>query len=541
MTSILQKANNLSFAVVFLTLLVFPVCSYAQDAVSFSVSPTIFDMTANPGQTWRSTIRVINANSYDLKVFVDLNNFIPKGEDGVPTFIPVTDGDEPNSSLAQWITTEHEVTIPAEQTIELPITISLPETAAPGGHFAAVMISTKPTQSDALETNVQTSQVISSLIFLRVSGDISESSSIRSFRTTKYILSKPEATFEIRIENKGNVHVQPQGEIKIFNMWGKERGAIPVNQQTLFGNVLPNSVRKYAFTWNSEWSVTDIGRYTAVATLAYGNEGRQFMDADTAFWIIPWKPLFLVLSIIIGFIVLVTWAIKLYVRSMLKMAGISPAGHIPVSAVEQVAITASKKAKKLSVVTPIEVSILDLRSRLKETHSPKMYLKIIFTFIKTNRIFFAVGLAVIIFISATIWFFSGAFAPSRDFEVTIEQQGKSVTVTSDEIKTESQNAQPPASTTTTLPISIVNRSGDEALTENVKKKLENAGYIVSKTSNDTSSAEDKTVVVYDSSSSDIALALSTLLGNALLSSYQTPEGETAEIVIYIGSDAKVGE
>ena len=541
MTSILQKTNRLLFATLLLIGIGVPFCTHAQEAVSFSVSPTIFDMTANPGQTWRSTIRIINVNPYPLQVFIDTNNFVPRGEDGVPTFIPVTSDVEPNSTLAQWIVTDPELTIAAEQTIELPITISLPDTAAPGGHFAAVMISTKPTDKSNPETSVQTSQVISSLIFLRVAGDISENSSIRSFRTTKYLLSKPEATFEIRIENKGNVHVQPQGEIKIFNMWGKERGSIPVNQQTLFGNVLPSSVRKYAFTWNSEWSVTDIGRYTAVATLAYGNEGRQFMTADTAFWIIPWKPLFIVLGILIAFFSLITWAIKLYVRSMLKLAGVSPAGYIPVSAVEQVSITATKKAKKLSVVTPIEVSILDLRSKLKGIHSPKMHLEIIFTFIKTNRIFFAVGLAVIIFISATIWFFSGAFAPSRDFEVTIDQQGKSVTVTSDEIKTENQNAQPPASTTATLPILIVNRSGDETLTEKVRRNVVEAGYTVSETSSDTSSAEDKTVVVYDSSSSDIALALSTLLGNALLSSYQTPEGETAEIVIYIGSDAKVAE
>lgn len=541
MTFILQKTNRLLFAALFLIGIGVPMCVRGQEAVSFSVSPTIFDMTANPGQTWRSTIRVINANPYALQVFVDTNNFVPRGEDGVPTFIPLTGDVEPNSTLAQWIATDPELTIPAEQTVELPITISLPDTAAPGGHFAAVMISTKPTDEKNLETNVQTSQVISSLIFLRVSGDINENSSIRSFRTTKYLLSKPEATFEIRIENKGNVHVQPQGEIKIFNMWGKERGSVPVNQQTLFGNVLPSSVRKYAFTWNSEWSVTDIGRYTAVATLAYGNEDRQFMTADTAFWIIPWKPLSIVLGALIAFFALITWAIKLYVRSVLRLAGVSPAGYVPVSALEQVAITASKKAKRLSAVTPIEVSILDLRSKLKETHSPKMYLKIILTFIKTYKIFFAVSLAVIIFIFASIWFFTGAFTPSRDFEVTIEQQGKSVTVTSDEIKTERQNVQLAASTTAALPISIVNRSGDETLTEIVKKKIEGAGYIVLKVSYDASSAEGKTVVVYDSSSSDSALALSTLLGNALLSSYQTPEEETPEIVIYIGSDAKVQE
>ena len=31
------------------------------------------------------------------------------------------------------------------------------------------------------------------------------------------------------------MHIQPQGDIKIFNMWGQERGVIPVNRQTMFG------------------------------------------------------------------------------------------------------------------------------------------------------------------------------------------------------------------------------------------------------------------------------------------------------------------
>ena len=70
---------------------------------------------------------------------------------------------------------------------------------------------------------------------------------------------------------------------------GQERGIIPINQASQFGNVLPESIRKFTFTWKGEWSVSDIGRYTAMATLAYGSEERQFASAKTYFWVIPVK------------------------------------------------------------------------------------------------------------------------------------------------------------------------------------------------------------------------------------------------------------
>ena len=114
-----------------------PLTSEAQERLSFSVSPTIFDMTANPGQSWRSTVRIINANPYDLTVYVDVVNFVPKGEGGVPRFIPKEESDELSTSLAHWITSEPSMTIPAEKTVEFPFTITLPDNASPGGHFAA--------------------------------------------------------------------------------------------------------------------------------------------------------------------------------------------------------------------------------------------------------------------------------------------------------------------------------------------------------------------------------------------------------------------
>ena len=406
--------------------------AFAQEAVSYTVSPTIYDMTANPGQVFRSTLRIINTNSFELRLFVDTQDFVPRGEDGIPQFLPAGSTGESGNTLAKWITSDREIVIAPEQTLELPFVVSVPTDAAPGGHFAALMIGTKPLTDGGGANDVRTAQTISTLLFLRVTGDVREQGAIRSFRTTDYILSKPEAVFELRIENKGNVHVQPQGEIKIYNMWGQERGTIPVNQQALFGNVLPNSVRKFAFEWTSEWSITDIGRYTAVATLAYGVDTRQFMTADTAFWIIPWKFLLLIFGVLGAFIALVTWAIKLYVRHMLRLAGVKPQNEVTVTVPDDVAITAKIGKGKKKVVTkskskaytvPLEMGILDLRDSLKGKRTVLEKLRGLGSFVRQYWKFFFVAVAVLFFIVLVALFIRGALTPERDFEVRMVEPG----------------------------------------------------------------------------------------------------------------------
>ncbi len=525
----LQKINLSLFIFVIATLLgVAPLSLHAQDAVTFSVSPTIFDMTANPNQNWQSTLRVINVNAFELKVYIDVANFVPKGEGGVPQFIPLSESASEQAIFAQWVTTLKEVTIPPEQTVEIPIKIQVPSDASPGGHYAAVMVSTRPPDSGEKTNKVQTSQIISSLIFLRVTGDISENSSVRSFRTANYFISRPETDFEIRIENKGNVHVQPQGEIKIFNMWGQERGVVPINQQTLFGNVLPNSVRKYSFSWKSEWSITDIGRYTAVATMAYGVDTRQFMTADTAFWVIPWKILLVIFSVIGGFIALVSWAIRLYVKKMLMLAGVAAS---PVAAPSPSVI---KKSTKHRLAAPIEAGILDLRTRLKDSNSFTAFFKTLSIFVRAYWKFFVVALAIIIFVALVVWFLKGAFTPERDYEVVIKGEGSKITV--DSRDSMSNPDATPLVVGKGESVSLVNRSGNDEAILLATQSLTAAGFKIGTSSNETGSTEEKTVVVYSPDVSDVALAVSKILDNALLSAFTTTASSTKEIVVYLGTD-----
>jgi len=91
--------------------------------------------------------------------------------------------------------------------------------------------------------------------------------------------------------------------------------------------VLPSSTRRFDFEWRGETSWFDIGPYTAVATLAYGEDGNKSVSQTISFWILPvWRMVIVALGTLLFLLVFVV-AIRRYVRRALalEMAKYGPA------------------------------------------------------------------------------------------------------------------------------------------------------------------------------------------------------------------------
>jgi hypothetical protein len=511
-----------------------PAITHAQEALSLSISPTLFEMSASPGQEWSSTLKIINTNPYELIISSNVVNFAPDGEGGQGKFIPVFTEEVGGQTFAEWIDiSDSTVVIPPEQTVQLPFTIKVPVDAPPGGHFAAILVGTKSDAGRDGETKVETSQVVSSLVFLRVAGDIVEIGNIREFITEKKIYESPEVKFNLRFENKGNVHLQPRGDIKIVNMWGQERGLVPVNKRSLFGNVLPESVRKYIFTWSGESSLADIGRYTAIATLAYGENDVQFTSSETHFWVVPWRALLVIVATLGLFIWIFAWLLKLYVRRMLLMAGVSPELH-------NLKKTNKKAHRRISVVAPIGAGILDLRSRLNSASDINGRVKTLLQYLVQYKLFFLGLLLVSIFVYLVVMFILSASTKERAFDVTIEGLGANVELNSEQLKYNELTLEAEMENEVTQvdfpKIKIVNRSTVSGLAARLRYDLEVNGYRVDGLDNEFKSDEKKTVIVFAPEYADEALELSNFVGEALLSSFNEATDSEFPITIYVGSD-----
>ncbi len=414
----------------------------AQGSQILSVTPPLFQLSINPGEIWQSSLKVVNGNPYELTVYTEVVNFEAMGEEGRGKFIPILNDTEREATLAEWIEVPGgPYVIPPEQSKEIQFFVEIPKDAAPGGHFAAILVNTEPPKEKDSPIAFHTSQTITSLFFVRVEGDVVELADIREFSVTEGVTETPSAEFSLRFENKGNVLVQPRGDIIITNMWGTERGVIPVNNQTHFGNVLPRSIRDFKFSWKGESSLTDIGRYKAIATLAYGENGVKSASATSYFWVIPIKATLITLGTLIAVVLLISWMIKLYVRRMLILAGVDVEREADLRKVDKKSLAVHDKSivlkpKYKTVTAPLQSGARDLRDRLSEVDELIDVVHTIFRFVVQYRLFFISVLILILIFVGAVLYVSDASKSGREYEVIIQEGDRDKVLTNEEIEAE---------------------------------------------------------------------------------------------------------
>ncbi len=409
----------------------FPNGVFAQSQ-SISVTPPLFQLSVAPGDIWQSSVRVVNPNEFPLTIYTEVVNFVPEGEGGQGKFMPVFDKDEAKATLAEWIEiAEGPFVIPEGQTQEVSFYVEVPEDAAPGGHFAAILVSTEPPEEGAEgPLALVTTQTVASLFFTRIEGDVMENADIREFSVLPRPLELPEAEFSLRFENKGNVHIQPQGDIMITNMWGTMRGMIPINHDTHFGNVLPTSIRDFRFAWKGERSLTDIGRYKAIATLAYGEDGIKNVTATTYFWVIPVKGALLTLLFLAIFIGGIAWMIRLYIRRMLILAGVDPD-------IEEKTAKSHNRVRERTykeVAAPLREGTLDLRARLRDVQESADILSTVIGFILSYKKFFIALIILVLGFIGLALYVGEVRTTKTDYEITITEGETERVLTNEEIE-----------------------------------------------------------------------------------------------------------
>ncbi len=514
------------------------------EGLSFSITPTIFDMAAMPGQSWTSAVKVVNNNPYELTVYATPVNFEPRGEHGHGSFVPLDPSATAGTTLAEWMSVSNQaIVIPAESSVAVPVGIQVPADAAPGGHYAAIMIGTKaPDTGDGFQ--IKTSQIIASLFFLRIAGDVVEKGEVRTFRADHRFTGKPEMSFSVRFENEGNVHLVPQGEIVIRNMWGKERGIIPINRETNFGNVLPQSLRLFTFSWRGEASLLDIGRYQADLTLAYGQDGRKFVTRSATFWVIPLKPVLIFFGSFALAIWFITRSVRAYVRYMLRMSGIDPnQSEVSRSRPRYVLHEGDVRIERtVSVQAPVQAGIRDLKDRLRGARVLLDVPRVLVSFVKAYPRFFLSALGFVILLTGLGWYVVSVTTDRRDYEVTIDG-ATPVTISSEEIMQDRTPGVVPAAidtiaTTSELAyeLAVVNAASTPGLGGVVADKLTAEGYTVTDLRAELGEEKKRSVIVYDPSLETEALLISEALGGVILSAFTNETAEKPGITIYLGND-----
>ncbi len=291
--------------------------SYAQDSAGITLVPAMIEERADPGGTIAETLVVTNESDVDREFYVYVRNIRGVEAGGVPIF--AEDGAEKTGyEIADWVQVGAEkITVPAFGKTEIPVVISVPDSATPGSHFGGVFVSVEPPK--LRQTGAGVGYQVASVVSIRISGDIIDTARIRSFSTDKLIYGSKHVVFTAKVENQGNILIRPRGPVTITGMFGGDPEVFIVNDS--LAGVFPGTMRDFSFTWESDG--IGFGRYEAVLALAYdGESGQRTIDATLIFWVFPAKIMLTILGVLVG-IFAVGYALTRYYinQAIMRAAG----------------------------------------------------------------------------------------------------------------------------------------------------------------------------------------------------------------------------
>ncbi|HVN26509.1 MAG TPA: hypothetical protein VMT99_02545 [Candidatus Paceibacterota bacterium] len=270
------------------------------------VQPALFEQLVNPGDTFSTSITVTNPDPTAKQFTVTVENISDMTATGQPVF---TSSSVPEYGLSSWVSIANPViTIPANGSAVVPFTITVPKTAAPGGHYGAIFVTLGAKRPAFTGTGI--GYEVGSLIDLRIAGEATEDAQIQEFSTDKGLYQAPDVTFTAIAHNDGNVLLRPRGPIDIMNMFGQKVGEAIMND----GNaaIFPGTDRSFTAHWTGTGFM--MGRFDAVMSLTYGDQGQKTVSREVSFWIIPVVPIIAVLGSILFFVLIFVWSVRAYVR-----------------------------------------------------------------------------------------------------------------------------------------------------------------------------------------------------------------------------------
>lgn len=277
-------------------LIFFSLC-LSRQVWAFTVAPAIIEVSGSRGEILNSTFTLVNTTESDETYYFETLKFQAKDESGSPLFIPYS---KDHSELPDWLSfTNKTVIIPKNSFAEIPFSITIPSDIHSGSYYAAITVSDNQASSNPSVSTIQTKTAI--LIFLNVKGENKELAALLDFVPSSKLTSSTTDTLTYRIQNQGNVYLQPQGTITLKNAFGR---IIATEDANLKGNkIMTGSTRKIETIIDTGWT---IGPITAELKLNYG-ENQQTLNSSTTFWIFPLKTLGALLA---GLILLIlSWKI----------------------------------------------------------------------------------------------------------------------------------------------------------------------------------------------------------------------------------------
>ena len=262
----------------------------AEDGGDNLFSNSIIEKSVAAGGTAGIKVQISNEDDEAATYETFLKAVKPVGNQGSIEFSEST-----SEELVSWVEfSEPEFTVEPNETKEMTYTISVPEDATSGGHYAVILAKSKK----GTILNEEEEQILA-MLMINVTGDLKYEGEI-----VKFVSNKPsykpgeQIEFIIDFENQGNVHIKPQGHVEIFK-GNTKIDEISINPEGVF--VFPKVSRNFNVTWRQG---ANFGKYTATANLSFGGT-EEISSLPISFWVVNWFTIIIVLGIVLVAILLI--------------------------------------------------------------------------------------------------------------------------------------------------------------------------------------------------------------------------------------------
>jgi hypothetical protein len=304
------------FLVVFL--LLSKSTSFAQSPLTIGTAPASEKLQLKPGEKYDGEIVVWNLSDRTTTYQIYVRGF-RQVENQPGTAIMLTEEEEQRYlySASSWVTVDRqEIELVPHKNEKIFYEINVP-TDITKGEYNVIIAFISDAETKSLGTTAFTSLSAGTPMLIKIGEEFVENAELLKFDTDKNFYETPTVTFETRINNLGDTHITPVGEIILTNIFKQEVGKVIFNANGQ--SILRDNSGNYETVWDFGSFLTKdrkliLGPIDARLVATYRNFQPGFapLVAEASFWILPWK------YIVIALLIIITTMILLRMRKRRK-------------------------------------------------------------------------------------------------------------------------------------------------------------------------------------------------------------------------------
>lgn len=250
-----------------------PVVATAQQ----SVQPLVIDKTLEQNGKATADITITNPSDRMVRVYATVNAIRVDDAGAIEEFTSRNSVDD-TETVTSWLAIERgRIEISPGQSYEATLQIDVHPQATPGVYHGFIGFASGRNRP-AAEESVRSGQAPGSIVRIEIAEDRDSYLQLDQFTTNRFVVDSAKTNFDYTISNPGDMPLQPNGEVIVYDSRGREVGAVPANpeqvtiapgEEALFSAALPET--------------DGLGRYRAYLALTYG-EGRRATLQDTIYF-----------------------------------------------------------------------------------------------------------------------------------------------------------------------------------------------------------------------------------------------------------------